>query len=114
MADALPPPPSRLRRFARWRREADGWRYGLLAVCWLGLTVSGALVPAAIWLLVGRLWLEAVVVWGVLVVVASGCVFLLLFEVGLATVIASAWSSRPTLEHEGEAGDKLERKPKGG
>lgn len=73
--------------FVRWRRDSGGWIYGLIMLAWCLLSVV----------------IETATGWGWRVYATSAAVFLLLFEVGIATVVAAAWSSHRALELEGEA-----------
>lgn len=110
MTEPAPPEPSRLASFTRWRRTSDLWAYGLLAAAWGGLTAAAT----GCWRLAGHLtattgFTEAggAILGASWVPAAVGvALFLLLFEVGLADVVAAAWKSHPRLELEGEAAEK--------
>jgi hypothetical protein len=80
-------------RFAAWRRDSGGWVYVSLVGSWSVLTLVTADATG----------------WGWRFVVGSAAVFVLIFEVGLAYVIAAAWGSHRQLEREGEIQDLIKR-----
>jgi hypothetical protein len=70
----------------RWRRRSGGWTYAALLLSWAGLTAA----LGAPW---GAGW-----AW----YLGSAALFVLLFEVGIAYVVAAAYGSHRQLEAEGE------------
>lgn len=85
------PSPNTVTRFLRWRRGHGGWVYFNLAWTWAALTFVVVDVAG----------------WGWRAYLASGATFFLLFEVGVAYVLAAAWGSHRQLEHEGEVSSIL-------
>lgn len=99
-------------RFVEWRLTSSGWSYGCLLVAWLCLSwavewglssltwavATLALGPETVGAIGGRISAPWTACWWL----ATVALWLLLFEVGLAYVLAAAWSSHRALEIEGD------------